>query len=148
MEGAEQATQAAHAQLKANKGPGAQVLNECRAALADDLNTPAAIAAMSATLRELNDLLYTRKVCGIEVKHCRHANHVYTVYSKSLCKTQPFQGRKAADRAQRLALGLAVIQQAVDMLGVVADQHTLDDLRSKALARYEGFDNENRVPYM
>lgn len=63
-ERADAAAQAAQAQLQAHEGPGAQVLHECRAALADDLNTPAAIAALSATLRDLNDLLSTRKVLG------------------------------------------------------------------------------------
>lgn len=51
------------------------------------------------------------------------------------CNIAP-QGRKAADRPERLALGLAVIQQATEILGIAADQGTLDDLRSKALARY------------
>lgn len=41
---------------------GAQLLAEVEAALRDDLNTPAAVAALSGTLKALNDLLTTKKV--------------------------------------------------------------------------------------
>lgn len=42
--------------------PGGEVLAEVRGALADDLNTPLAMAAFSAPLRAANDLLQTKKV--------------------------------------------------------------------------------------
>ena len=38
-----------------------ELLNQVRIALADDLNTPAAIAALSSPLKTVNDLLHTRK---------------------------------------------------------------------------------------
>lgn len=41
--------------------PGGEVLEEVQAALADDFNTPQAIAAFSAPLKAANDLLHTKK---------------------------------------------------------------------------------------
>ncbi len=47
---------------QAGPSPGAQLLAEVEAALADDFNTPLAIAAFSAPLKAANDLLHTKKV--------------------------------------------------------------------------------------
>ena len=41
--------------------PGASVAAEVLEALTDDLNTPLAVAAMSAPLKAMNDLLHTKK---------------------------------------------------------------------------------------
>ncbi len=46
----------------AASSPGVELLAEVRAALADDFNTPLAIAALSAPLKAANDLLHTKKV--------------------------------------------------------------------------------------
>ena len=46
----------------AGPSPGVQLLAEVEAALADDFNTPLAIAAFSAPLKVANDLLHTKKV--------------------------------------------------------------------------------------
>lgn len=81
------------------------VVGACMAALADDLNTPAALAALSQTLREMNDALYTRK------------------------------GRKAAGRVERLAEQVAVVQHVLGVMGVAADAEVLVDLRRSALVR-------------
>lgn len=40
--------------------PGPALLSEVLGALADDLNTPAAVGALSAPLRTINDLLTTK----------------------------------------------------------------------------------------
>ena len=42
-------------------GAPAPLLHEVHAALLDDLNTPAAVAALSTPLKEINDLLHTKK---------------------------------------------------------------------------------------
>lgn len=81
------------------------VVAACMAALADDLNTPAALAALSQTLRELNDALYTRK------------------------------GRKAAGRVERLASQVAAVQHVLGVVGVAASHEVLQDLRRTALVR-------------
>ena len=47
---------------KAAASPGAELLAEVLAALADDINTPLAIAALSAPLKTANDLLHTKAV--------------------------------------------------------------------------------------
>lgn len=57
--------QAALAEAQAQPAPAqgqVQLLGEVEAALLDDLNTPAAVAALSAPLKALNDLLHTKKV--------------------------------------------------------------------------------------
>lgn len=46
----------------AASSPGVELLAEVRAALADDFNTPLAIAALSAPLKAANDFLHTKKV--------------------------------------------------------------------------------------
>ena len=51
---------AAQAQL-AGSSPGGELLAEVQAALADDFNTPLAVAAFSAPLKAANDLLQTKK---------------------------------------------------------------------------------------
>lgn len=46
----------------AASSPGVELLGEVRAAMADDFNTPLAIAALSAPLKAANDLLHTKQV--------------------------------------------------------------------------------------
>lgn len=99
---AEGAAHEQHAQDSLQQSP---ILAACMAALADDLNTPAALAALSQPLREINDALYTRK------------------------------GRKAAGRVARLAQQVAAVEHVLGIVGIVADQALLDDLRQSALVR-------------
>ena len=49
------------------KGPGSEALEACQMALCDDMNTPEALAPLAAVLKELNDLLHTRKVHMLRV---------------------------------------------------------------------------------
>jgi cysteinyl-tRNA synthetase len=60
QEGAD-AVAAAVADLQAGVGPGGVAAAAAAAALADDLNTPAAVAALSAPLKAANDLVHTKK---------------------------------------------------------------------------------------
>jgi cysteinyl-tRNA synthetase len=48
------------AYILAGKGPGGALASAASASLADDLNTPAAVGALSPALKALNDLLHTR----------------------------------------------------------------------------------------
>ena len=99
---ADGAVHAQRAQEAAHRSP---VVAACMAALSDDLNTPAALAGLSQTLREMNDALYTRK------------------------------GRKQAGRVERLANHVAVVQHVLGVVGVAADHQVLEDLRRTALVR-------------
>ena len=86
---------------------------QVRAALADDLNTPAAVAALSAPLKALNDLLHTKK------------------------------GRKAQGRAQALACYHAALAASLQLLGLpggagAAAGEVLPQLRALALVRWVG----------
>lgn len=54
------AQEAAAAELPSSRGEGAAVVAEATAALLDDLNTPAAVAALSGPLKAVNDLLTTK----------------------------------------------------------------------------------------
>ena len=81
--------------------------------LADDLNTPAAVAALSAPLKALNDLLHTKK------------------------------GRKAQGRAQALACYHAALAASLQLLGLpggagAAAGEVLPQLRALALVRWVG----------
>ncbi|KAL4431628.1 hypothetical protein ABPG77_001470 [Micractinium sp. CCAP 211/92] len=91
----------------AGPSPGAQLLAEVEAALADDFNTPLAIAAFSAPLKAANDLLHTKK------------------------------GKKEAGRLQTLASLHAALQTALELLGLWAEQPAvvLAELRELALRR-------------
>jgi len=42
-------------------GPGEDLIREVHAALADDLNTPSAVAALSGPVKAMNDLMHTKK---------------------------------------------------------------------------------------
>ncbi|KAL4458944.1 hypothetical protein ABPG75_013809 [Micractinium tetrahymenae] len=87
--------------------PGAQLLGEVEAALADDFNTPLAIATFSAPLKTANDLLHTKK------------------------------GKKEAGRLQTLASLHVALQSALELLGLWAEQPAavLGELRELALKR-------------
>lgn len=61
------AAQQQQAQQQEGSSAGVELLAEVRAALADDINTPLAIAAFSAPLKTANDLVHTKKVCGFRV---------------------------------------------------------------------------------
>lgn len=76
-------------------------------ALADDLNTPLAIGAISQPLKVLNDLLHTRK------------------------------GRKSKDRFVRMSSILKALESALDCLGMSVEDpdSILDEMRSLALVR-------------
>lgn len=91
----------------AGPSPGVQLLAEVEAALADDFNTPLAIAAFSAPLKVANDLLHTKK------------------------------GKKEAGRLQTLASLHAALQTALELLGLWAEQPAavLAELRELALRR-------------
>lgn len=52
----------AAAAAAAAEDPGPALAAEILAALADDLNTPLAVAGMSSPLKAMNDLLHTKKV--------------------------------------------------------------------------------------
>ncbi|PRW59911.1 cysteine--tRNA cytoplasmic isoform X1 [Chlorella sorokiniana] len=91
----------------AASSPGAELLAEVRAALADDFNTPLAIAALSAPLKAANDFLHTKK------------------------------GKKAPGRLQALASYQAGLQAVLELLGLWAEQPAavLAELRALALTR-------------
>jgi len=86
---------------------GEEVLQEVQAALADDLNTPLAIAAFSTPLKTLNDLLHTKK------------------------------GRKQADRMAIMSSLHAALQCALTLLGLLPEdiKTCLTELRALALVR-------------
>jgi cysteinyl-tRNA synthetase len=98
---------AAAAAVRRGEGPGGEVFFEVLAALADDMNTPLAVAALSAPLKAMNDLLHTKA------------------------------GRKRPDRAATLASLAAALRGALDLLGLApADVGAaLEELRAAALAR-------------
>jgi cysteinyl-tRNA synthetase len=91
----------------AGRDPGAAILSEVLAALADDLNTPLAVAALSGPLKSINDLLHTKK------------------------------GKKTPGRAEALASYHAALQGALGLLGLwTADPNVaLAEMRELALAR-------------
>lgn len=82
-------------------------------ALADDLNTPLAIGAISQPLKILNDLLHTKK------------------------------GRKAKDRFPRMRANLRALEASVDCLGMYMEDPdlVLSEMRALALER-AGMDEE------
>ncbi|PSC76096.1 cysteine-tRNA cytoplasmic isoform X1 [Micractinium conductrix] len=102
-----QAALAEAAQRLAGDSPGGEVLAEVRGALADDLNTPLAMAAFSAPLRAANDLLQTKK------------------------------GKKAPGRLQTLASYHTALQSCLELLGLWAEApaEVLQELRQLALKR-------------
>lgn len=89
------------------KEPGVAVLNEAFDALADDLNTPLTVAALSGPLKAVNDLLTTKK------------------------------GKKQADRAHLLASYHGAMHGVLGMLGLWPDNATaaLTELKKLALIR-------------
>jgi cysteinyl-tRNA synthetase len=98
---------ASKASSSAIAGPGIEVVTEVQAALADDLNTPLAVAAFSAPLKLLNDLLHTKK------------------------------GRKQANRVEILASYYGALQDALDLLGLLPKDTNaaLQEMRQLALFR-------------
>ena len=57
----EASSDTAHVRLAAGEGSGAALLAAVHTGLCDDLNTPAALAAVSAPLKTANDLMQTKK---------------------------------------------------------------------------------------
>ena len=57
---------------------GDELYQEVLAALSDDLNTPLAVAALSAPLKLMNDLLHTKKVSGA---------FTHTLHTRGACKS-------------------------------------------------------------
>jgi len=91
------------------KEPGVAMLNEAFSALADDLNTPLTVAALSAPLKAVNDLLTTKK------------------------------GKKQPDRVHLLASYHGAMHAVLGMLGLWPDDATaaLTELKKLALIRSE-----------
>jgi cysteinyl-tRNA synthetase len=89
------------------KEPGVAVLNEAFDALADDLNTPLTVAALSGPLKAVNDLLTTKK------------------------------GKKQPDRAHLLASYHGAMHGVLGMLGLWPENATaaLIELKNVALIR-------------
>jgi cysteinyl-tRNA synthetase len=89
------------------KEPGVSVLNEAFSALADDLNTPITVAALSSPLKAVNDLLTTKK------------------------------GKKQADRLHLLASYHGAMQGVLGMLGLWPEDPaaTLVEMKNLALIR-------------
>lgn len=87
--------------------PGSGVVSEAFAALADDLNTPVAVATLSAPLKAVNDLLHTKK------------------------------GKKQADRTQILSSYHEAMRSVLSMLGLWPEDAAgaLAELRHLALTR-------------
>ena len=48
--------------VQAGKGPGSEALEASQRAMCDDLNTPEVLAQLAGLLKEMNDLLHTKKV--------------------------------------------------------------------------------------
>jgi cysteinyl-tRNA synthetase len=89
------------------KEPGVKVLNEAYAALADDLNTPMTVAALSSPLKAVNDLLTTKK------------------------------GKKQADRVHLLASYHGAMHGVLGMLGLWPEDPVaaLTEMKTLALTR-------------
>eukprot|EP00887_Chlorella_sp_A99_P006630 scaffold3.g6630.t1 len=98
-------------------GPGEELLAEVLAALADDLNTPLAVAAMSTPLKAMNDLLHTKQA------RCFWFGGA--------------AGHKAAGRLEALASCRDALRQALRLLGLWAEEPeaVLAELRVLALVR-------------
>ena len=88
-------------------GAGARALAAVEQALADDLNTPLALSALSEPLKALNELLFTKK------------------------------GRKSKNRDANLAEVSAAVKEVLELLGVDSDdlEASLAEMRAKALVR-------------
>ena len=86
---------------------GGEILREVHAALGDDLNTPLAVAALSAPLKAVNDLVCTKK------------------------------GKKQADRVTLLASYLYALRSMLGLLGLWPEDPrvALEELRQLALVR-------------
>lgn len=86
---------------------GRELVREVVLALSDDLNTPVAVAALSAPLKLMNDLLHTKK------------------------------GKKQAGRLQALASCQVALQSTLGLLGLWVEQpqQLLRELRQLALVR-------------
>ncbi|KAK9804172.1 hypothetical protein WJX73_008335 [Symbiochloris irregularis] len=104
-EGQTAARQASEEQ--AGKGPGSEALEASQKAMCDDLNTPEVLAQLAGLLKEMNDLLHTKK------------------------------GRKSKDRLSRLAGMSASVRSILDLLGLwTGDTAALiTEMRGLALTR-------------
>jgi cysteinyl-tRNA synthetase len=98
----------ADADLNIGKGPGGEALAGALGSLADDVGTPGAVAALSAPLKQANDLLKTKA------------------------------GKKAPRRAYALASISAGIQAVLELLGLEPRpdaKASLEELKDAALLR-------------
>lgn len=93
--------------LQVSKGEVGAVLQQVHQGMCDDLNTPLALAALSAPLKAMNDLLSTKK------------------------------GKKAKGRLHTLAQYQLALQETFRLLGmqVTDPQKQLDQMRQLALSR-------------
>ncbi|KAL0039765.1 hypothetical protein WJX77_007362 [Trebouxia sp. C0004] len=103
----ERAQQEAADNFQESKGEVGAVLQQVHQGMCDDLNTPLALAALSAPLKAMNDLLSTKK------------------------------GKKAKGRLHTLAQYQLALQETFRLLGMqVTDPHEqLDQMRQLALSR-------------
>ena len=104
------------------------------AALADDLNTPQALAALSAPLKAANDLLTTKAGRKARARRPRAQAH-FLVLSRQLTCYSPSQ---AAGRVGALRALASALRDALDALGLSdggAPATELAALRVAALAR-------------
>ncbi len=112
------------------------IVDAVEAALCDDLNTPQAIALLSEPLKNLNDLLHTKKVRRIFQDSHSDSKLQCISLSMSQCDND-MQGKKAKGRVEGIKSLHRAIKSSLDMMGLdaVDSSKLLQDLRIAALSR-------------